>query len=167
MWIDYSLFSSISNCFTDPKIIWFAFCSLAKKPCAMYNCFRSSKAVVTQQRLAELLQLAVGSTAQGRGDREGTWGSRCAWKTLRGHAGQGFLLWSPPAHFLLPASAAASPFPCSAGCQPAIWSNPKSFLPLGTCPSLPPSHPVAPNQALLLLACRGGRGRQGATLRDQ
>ena len=50
--------------------MWFAFCSLAIKPCARYQCSGSSKAAVTQQHLAELLQLAVGSTvavARGRG----------------------------------------------------------------------------------------------------
>lgn len=61
------MFSSINNYFTDPKIIRFAFCRLAKKPCAVHQCRGSSKAVVGQWHLAELLQLAVGSMAQGRG----------------------------------------------------------------------------------------------------
>lgn len=71
---------------------------------------------------------AVGSAAPGRG----TWAFRSAWETLGGHVGQGCHLSAPLAHFLLPAFAAASPFPCSAEHQPSTWSHLRSFLPLGT-----------------------------------
>lgn len=90
--------------------------------------------------------------------------------TRRGHGASGVLgrlreamLGSPPEHSLLPASAAASPFPCSAGCQQQV--KPQEFPSSGhlsISATFPSSSPPPTSFTL-----QGRRGRQGDLLGDQ